>query len=737
MDLSGKTVVLTGTFTSMSRAAATSAVEALGAKVTGSVSKGTDVLIAGEKAGSKLAKAESLGIPILDEAALVALLAGGTQPAAAGPPAADAPATATTGDGYVFYGRIPGDWHESLLYIARFREPWSVVRARDAVRAAFLAAFPDGEVSLHTDGDATILVETQIGPHDDGTFTRMGTLFDALHAAAPLSVVLNGQALEPGNGEPEHPEPPPFDAQYDVAGYGVLQRLDWWLGDEEEAYYARPYIPATTDKEFSAAIAELARKAAEKASAAALASGELAWVPNGSPPPAPEKPAIIEKPFLTPVFGERVVLSQIVENSTYYFVAVIDGELRRYALGTDVKRATLDAEERRALAYSEKQEGRVVEIDLDSGDIRDVVRAGLTPGHKASRIWDAAFVGADHVAVVVEGDKANFLLLLRREADGSYVEVDNAKCSGTGWSVFASGDVIGVSEENRVRFWGRVGDSLVGNETVADPEKYIRLASRGGHIVGDRKDNSYRLVNADILFKKAAKKPKKGVTPVVGWVHDPRNVHLAAFAAAVETDRKLRLVDIAADGTGIISLAGCYTWAFVRADGTAKVQDMGESLIYTSCHPTEPRATFIAGLGQECRAVEVDLHTAEVRDIALSLPDSATRFAYVHFGDMVGFATTTSKTVAVYGADLRLISTFEWPVEDTRRAGPDGFVTRGPKGEIVLRRLTPDGKATTETTYALPGVRYKDAKVIGGDWRGQPLVWTLNAPYAQFPLQHG
>lgn len=62
-----KTIVLTGTLESMGRAAAKKHMEALGAKVTGSVTGKTDVLIAGEKAGSKLAKARGLGVEIVDE----------------------------------------------------------------------------------------------------------------------------------------------------------------------------------------------------------------------------------------------------------------------------------------------------------------------------------------------------------------------------------------------------------------------------------------------------------------------------------------------------------------------------------------------------------------------------------------------------------------------------------------------------------------------------------------------
>ena len=71
---SGKTVVLTGTLSKYGRKEATEILENLGAKVTGSVSKATDVVIAGEEAGSKLDKARALGITILNEEEFLALL---------------------------------------------------------------------------------------------------------------------------------------------------------------------------------------------------------------------------------------------------------------------------------------------------------------------------------------------------------------------------------------------------------------------------------------------------------------------------------------------------------------------------------------------------------------------------------------------------------------------------------------------------------------------------------------
>jgi len=73
--LSGKTFVITGTLPTLSRDEAKDKVEAAGGKVAGSVSKKTDYVVAGEEAGSKLTKAQELGVTVIDEAGLLAMLA--------------------------------------------------------------------------------------------------------------------------------------------------------------------------------------------------------------------------------------------------------------------------------------------------------------------------------------------------------------------------------------------------------------------------------------------------------------------------------------------------------------------------------------------------------------------------------------------------------------------------------------------------------------------------------------
>jgi len=95
--LAGLTVVITGTLAEFSRDGAAEAVQALGGKVSASVSKKTGFLVAGDKAGSKYDKALSLGVPVLDEAGFRVLLDAG--PAAAAATAETGAAAAAAADG--------------------------------------------------------------------------------------------------------------------------------------------------------------------------------------------------------------------------------------------------------------------------------------------------------------------------------------------------------------------------------------------------------------------------------------------------------------------------------------------------------------------------------------------------------------------------------------------------------------------------------------------------------------
>jgi DNA ligase (NAD+) len=78
--LAGKTVVITGRLSSMTRSEAETALRRAGANVAGSVSRKTAAVFAGEDAGSKEARARELGVPVLDEAQLIAVLAGAPLP---------------------------------------------------------------------------------------------------------------------------------------------------------------------------------------------------------------------------------------------------------------------------------------------------------------------------------------------------------------------------------------------------------------------------------------------------------------------------------------------------------------------------------------------------------------------------------------------------------------------------------------------------------------------------------
>ena len=126
--LEGKTVVLTGTLPELTREEAAALVKAAGGKVTNSVSKKTDYVVAGESPGSKLAKAESLGTEVLDEAGLLALLGRLTRLRGPGAP----PQEAVAQLGRAPWVRCAG--HGSLL--GRGTRSWAELRPTAALKAA-------------------------------------------------------------------------------------------------------------------------------------------------------------------------------------------------------------------------------------------------------------------------------------------------------------------------------------------------------------------------------------------------------------------------------------------------------------------------------------------------------------------------------------------------------------------------------------------------------------------------
>ncbi len=115
--IAGKTIALTGTFTQLKRAEAEAKLTALGATIAKSLNAKTDLLICGDKAGSKIAKAQSLKVQVQDEAWLMDILAGG--------------------DGEVERAPLEGPLHD---YMARLDAWVSAMRARPGIIAGYYAA---------------------------------------------------------------------------------------------------------------------------------------------------------------------------------------------------------------------------------------------------------------------------------------------------------------------------------------------------------------------------------------------------------------------------------------------------------------------------------------------------------------------------------------------------------------------------------------------------------------------
>ena len=167
--LAGKTLVLTGTLPSLTREEATERVEAAGGKVTGSVSKKTDYVVAGEDPGTKYTKAQELGTEILDEDGLLALLE--------------------------LSSEMDAD------QVLAFRLARSGLVARDARGLAEAAACPASDFAR----DAALLAlaarteglsrEAYDGAVDAGDLVVAHVVRGAIHALAPGDLALYGRAL--------------------------------------------------------------------------------------------------------------------------------------------------------------------------------------------------------------------------------------------------------------------------------------------------------------------------------------------------------------------------------------------------------------------------------------------------------------------------------------------------------------------------------------------------------------
>lgn len=565
MELGGKTVVITGTLEQLTREEATAKLEALGATVAGSVSKKTDVVFAGAKAGSKVEKAKLLGVPVMGEAELMALLGGGTSPLAT--PAAgatdDGGAAAkppTAGDGenpggfpFRYFGCSVGDWRDSLLWMVRFTRPWAELGAgeRDGIAACLVRAFPRTK-SMNvwvTDGP-DVLLATHYESRD--TFATVDACLRAIHAVVPLDEVLNATACEVKAEEGLHWNrlglAPSFDRPFDVAGIGIHHRIDAWTDGPGDL--SAP-IPARADAALDAALARLRDQSARAVADAALAEGGPALVPGALPALGPSAAAaaalaecmpetlVTTSRGATAGYSYRLVdmPAPLMDETTIAFLKSMGvynpgaaqtikgaetklwvhdgGETRTFDLAGDWRFQRLHASPSgtRFLAHMEAHgTGHILEIG--AAPEPTVVVSGLVDGKPAGpKVWSADYVGDDDtVVVMVDSGKAGHVRLLRRGDDGAFREVSRIPAKGT-W-LTSSGRVV-VMFDKKVEILGVVGDDLVTLAKVEAPVTYGMMTpypadTREQLWLKTAPREGLRLVNYErLLDAKKAPKPKK------------------------------------------------------------------------------------------------------------------------------------------------------------------------------------------------------------------------------------
>jgi hypothetical protein len=780
MVLKGKSVVLTGTFERVSRADATARLAALGARVTDSVSKKTDLVFAGAKAGSKADKARTLGIPVLGEAELVAALER-VVPAGDGGEHGGFP--------FRYFGHAPSDWRDRLLWMLRFHKPWPTMSEaeREGVAACVAAAFPqDRSVTLWVTEAADVLLETQYGGRE--TFATVEACLRAVHAVVPLEEVLHATATEVDTKEAEHWAArglvPGFDRPYDVAGVGLLQRIDRWADDIAAA---RPILAGADDK-LNAAIARRRDQAAGRAQEEALTQGDLALVPGALPTISPTAAAAQALEGCTPasivctaagaVAGYRRVMVMAdappvdeamatfmksmglavpaaakVEVPRTTLVVHAEGRTREHEVPSDWSFGELRAAPsgRRFLARMVvRGTGHVLELGADDEDPAVVV-TGLSNGApQGPTLWCADYVGDDDTIVAqIDSGKQSHLILLRRQAGGHFEEVGNLGADIT--SLASCGAVVAAQQEKRVLVVGRVGDDLVELGSVESPVSHGLLRP---HPADTRQEiwmqtapgEGLRLVNFDgLLAGTKPPRPRPGIQVTRILPHQlPCEVAERELEGLFGAHAKeARVTFRTASGRVVAARHRSHDVFIVDPGGALRVDDNPQKLTYISCHGSDERALAVdlqkrwfeipLSGGEPVLVAESDVHhVGYLGDLVLAAHKDGVARVYRRPPLVAGLGTCVA---SIDSGDRA-------PRYAATECGREGFVLPSPGTQddpsytlIAVRRSGEAIALEPVGTIDLPGTRFKGwsvgARTVGG--HGYVVAWSRETSWFRIP----